>query len=139
MLNASELNAAIHSAVGDGVLMGLLLDANGTTLASAFDSNNAARAEEEYPAMVAATANAWRVYAGTDLTINKITLETEADALEQVLLDIGERKLCAMSVADVTVVCLVSCDPAMQIGLLKLRTAALQQRLDLLLRPVMTQ
>lgn len=137
MLNASELNAAMHCAVGDGVLLALLLDANGSTIASAFAKESIARAEEDYASMVAATANAWRVYAGSDLAANKVTLETESDALEQVLMDFGDRKLCAMSVADSAVICLVSCDPKVQIGLLKLKTAALQQRLDLLLRPVM--
>lgn len=137
MLNASELNAVMNSAVGDGVLLGLVLDANGTTIVSVFSKEDPARAEADSAAIIAATANVWRVYAGSDLAVNKMTLEAESDALEQVLIDFGERKLCAMSVADTAVLCLVSCDPAMQIGLLKLKTAALQQRVDLLLRPVM--
>lgn len=138
MLNASELNAVIKGGVGDGVQLVLLLDANGDAMSSAFTDIRKDK-NDDYAEMVAATANAWRVYARSDLAVNRLTLQVEPDSLEQVLVDFGEKKMCAMSVAGSAVLCLVSSDASVQMGLLKLKTAALQRKLDAMLRPVMSE
>ncbi|KPI90749.1 hypothetical protein ABL78_0185 [Leptomonas seymouri] len=138
MLNASELNAVVGSAVDNGVIMVLVLDASGNVIASAF-SGTAAEKERIYAAMIAATANMWRAYARNGLAMNKLNLELETESLEQMIVVFPDKKVCAMSVADTAVVSLVSLDDAVTEGFLKLKTAALQRRLDRLLRPVMVE
>jgi hypothetical protein len=138
MLNASELNAVIGNAVGNGVIMALLLDASGNAIASAF-AGTAAQKEAIYAPVVAATANMWRAYARCDLATNKLNLELEIESLEQMIAVFPDKKICAMSVADTAVVSLVSLEGAVTEGFLKLKTAAVQRTLDRLLRPVMVE
>ncbi|CAJ1037133.1 hypothetical protein Q4I30_007680 [Leishmania utingensis] len=136
MLCASDLNGVMNSAVGDGVLMALLLDASGNAIATAF-AGSAAQKDIMYAPVVAATANMWRAYARSDLAVNKLNLELETESLEQVIASFPDKKICAMSVADTAVVSLMSVDKSVTEGFLKLKTAALQRKLDGLLRPVM--
>ncbi|KAG5491364.1 hypothetical protein JIQ42_01263 [Leishmania sp. Namibia] len=136
MLCASDLNAVVNSAVGDDVLMALLLDASGNAIATAF-SGSAAQRDILYAPLVAATANMWRAYAHSDLATNKLNLELESESLEQIIVSFPDKKICAMSVADTAVVSLVSVNESVTEGFLKLKTAALQRKLDRLLRPVM--
>ncbi|KAK7200889.1 hypothetical protein NESM_000147700 [Novymonas esmeraldas] len=138
MLCASDLNAVMSHAVGDGILMSLLLDASGNAIASAF-AGPASQKDVAYAPAVAATANMWRAYAHSDLAMNKLNLELESESLEQMIVVFPDKKICAMSVADTAVVSLVSADEAMTEGFLKLKTAALQRKLDRLLRPVMVE
>lgn len=138
MLNASELNAVVSSAVGNGILMALVLDASGNAIATGF-SGTAAEKEAIYAPVVAATANMWRAYARNELAMNKLNLELETESLEQMVAVFPDKKICAMSVADTAVVSLVSLDDSVTDGYLKLRTAALQRKLDRLLRPVMVE
>lgn len=138
MLCASDLNAVVSSAVGDGVLMALLLDASGNAIASAF-AGTPAQKDVTYAPVVAATANMWRAYGRSDLAMNKLNLELETESLEQMLVCFPDKKICAMSVADTAVVSLVSVDESVTEGFLKLKTAALQRKLDRLLRPVMAE
>ncbi|KAG5492876.1 hypothetical protein JKF63_01456 [Porcisia hertigi] len=136
MLCASDLNAVVNSAVGDDILMALLLDASGNAIATAF-AGSAAQRDMFYAPVVAATANMWRAYARNDLAINKLNLELEADSLEQMIVNFPDKKLCAMSVAETAVVSLLSVNESVTDGFLKLKTAALQRKLDRILRPVM--
>ncbi|KPA86562.1 hypothetical protein ABB37_00698 [Leptomonas pyrrhocoris] len=138
MLNASEFNAVVGSAVGNGVIMALVLDASGNAIATAF-SGTAAEKEVIYAAVVAATANMWRAYARSSLATNTLNLELETESLEQMIVVFPDKKICAMSVADTAVVSLVSLDDAVTEGFLKLKTAALQRKLDRLLRPVVVE
>ncbi|CCW68952.1 unnamed protein product [Phytomonas sp. Hart1] len=138
MLNAAELNAVVQSGVGDGVQLAILLETNGTVLSSAFACSKKER-EEAYARVVAAAINIWRLYGRNDLTINQISLEEESNALEQVLMDWGEQKLCAMAVADKAIICLLANDAAVQVGRLKVKTMQLQRELDAILRPVMVE
>lgn len=138
MLNASELNAMVSGAVGEGIVMALLLDACGNAIASAF-GGSAAEKEIFYAPVVAATANMWRAYARSKLAVNKLNLELEADSLEQMLAVFPDKKICAMSVADTAVISLVSLGDGVTEGFLRLKTAALQRKLDRLLRPVMVE
>ncbi|CCW61360.1 unnamed protein product [Phytomonas sp. EM1] len=138
MLNAAEINAVVESGVGDGVQLAILLEANGTVISSAFACSKKER-EEVYAPVVAATMNIWRLFGRNDLTINKISLEEEPDALEQVLVDFGDKKLCAMSVAENVILCLMSNNAAVQVGRLKLKTMLLQRQLDAILRPIMVE
>lgn len=138
MLNASELNVVVSGAVGNGVVMALLLDASGNAIASAF-GGTAADKEAIYAPVVAATANMWRAYARSELAVNKLNLEVEAESLEQMIVVFPDKKICAMSVADTAVVSLVSLEESVTDGYLKLKTAALQRKLDRLLRPVMVE
>ncbi|KAG5492343.1 hypothetical protein GH5_01261 [Leishmania sp. Ghana 2012 LV757] len=136
MLCASDLNAVVSSAVGDDVLMALLLDASGNAIATAF-AGSAAQRDILYAPLVAATANMWRAYARSDLATNKLNLELESESLEQIIVSFSDKKICAMSVADTAVVSLVSVNESVTEGFLKLKTADLQRKLDRLLRPVM--
>ncbi|KAG5467041.1 hypothetical protein LSCM1_01221 [Leishmania martiniquensis] len=136
MLCASDLNAVVSSAVGDDVLMALLLDASGNAIATAF-AGSAEQRDNLYAPLVAATANMWRAYARSDLAVNKLNLELESESLEQMIVSFPDKKICAMSVADTAVVSLVSVNESVTEGFLKLKTAALQRKLDCLLRPVM--
>ncbi|KAG5466509.1 hypothetical protein LSCM4_01660 [Leishmania orientalis] len=136
MLCASDLNAVVSSAVGDDVLMALLLDASGNAIATAF-AGSAAQRDILHAPLVAATANMWRAYAHSDLATNKLNLELESESLEQIIVSFPDKKICAMSVADTAVVSLVSVNESVTEGFLKLKTAALQRKLDRLLRPVM--
>lgn len=135
MLNASEVNAVVKSVVGNGIHLALLLDPSGNAISSAFDGIPDER-EAPYASMIAVTANMWRAYARCDLAVNKLNLELEQDSLEQVLIEFDDKRMCAMSVADTAVVSLVSLDPNVTVGFLKLKTAALQRQLDSMLRPV---
>ena len=138
MLNASELNAVVSSAVGNGILMALVLDASGNAIATGF-SGTAAEKEAIYAPVVAATANMWRAYARNELATNKLNLELETESLEQMVAVFPDKKICAMSVADTAVVSLMSLDDSVTDGYLKLRTAALQRKLDRLLRPLLVE
>ncbi|EAN88555.1 hypothetical protein TcCL_NonESM00054 [Trypanosoma cruzi] len=134
MLDASFINSSLKSALGNGVEAVILLDGNGVLLSSA-SLNPEYVCQKEHSMIVAATGNVWRACARNDLTKNKLTNEMEPEALEQVLIDFGCRKICAMSVGGSAILCMVGTE--LEMGFLKLRTAALQRRLDGHLRPVL--
>nr|CCC92972.1 hypothetical protein, unlikely [Trypanosoma congolense IL3000] len=131
MLNAVVVNECLHGAVGSGVVASILLDEDGVLLSSA-SSNQEYAYSKERSMIIAAMGNVWRASARNDLAKNKTTNELEPEALEQVLIDFGNRKLCAMSVGGKAILCLVGYD--VEMGALKLKTAALQRRLDGCLR-----
>ncbi|CAD2216561.1 hypothetical protein AGDE_02819 [Angomonas deanei] len=89
--------------------------------------------------MITTTSNLWRAYSTNDLTVNKLTMKPEEDALECIFLEFEDSKLCTMSATEYAVVCLVSKDGAMEMGMLKLRTAALQRQVNALLQPIVTE
>ncbi|KEG10824.1 hypothetical protein DQ04_03251020 [Trypanosoma grayi] len=134
MLDASAINSSMHHAVGNGVVTAFLLDENGVLLSSASADPEYVHTRER-SMILAAIGNVWRACARNDLAKNKITNEVEPEALEQVLMDFSSKKLCAMSVGGTAILCLVS--SGLEMGLLKLKTAALQRRLDEYLRPVL--
>ncbi|ESL07929.1 hypothetical protein TRSC58_04377 [Trypanosoma rangeli SC58] len=134
MLDAAFINSSMKNALGNGVEAVILLDENGVLLSSA-SLNPEYVWQKEHSMIVAATGNVWRACAHNDLTKNKTTNTAEAEALEQVLIDFGEKKLCAMSVGGSAILCMVGTE--LEMGLLKLKTASLQRRLDGHLRPVL--
>lgn len=91
-----------------------------------------------YAAVVSAVHNLWRAYGRCDLAVNTLTLNIEPEALEQILVDLGSMRLCAMSVKSGVILCLVSQDAAHEVGMLKLKTAALQQAVFDMLAPILS-
>ncbi|CBH14506.1 hypothetical protein, conserved [Trypanosoma brucei gambiense DAL972] len=134
MLEAAVVNECLHGAVGSGILAALLLDEEGVLLSSASSSEEYSYSRER-TMIIAAIGNVWRASAQNDLAKSKITNELEPEALEQVLIDFGSKKLCAMSVGGKAILCLVGYQ--VEMGLLKLKTAAVQRRLDVHLRPAL--
>ncbi|RNF19239.1 uncharacterized protein Tco025E_04193 [Trypanosoma conorhini] len=134
MLDAAFINSSMKNALGNGVEVVILLDENGVLLSSA-SLNPEYVCQKEHSMIVAATGNIWRACARNDLAKNKLTNAVEAEALEQVLVDFGGKKLCAMSVGGSAILCMLG--TGLEMGLLKLKTASLQRRLDGHLRPVL--
>ncbi|KAG8348278.1 hypothetical protein ERJ75_001740500 [Trypanosoma vivax] len=134
MLNAVAVNDCLSSAVGNGIVTVILLGNDGVPLSSASSTPEYDHSRER-AMIVAAIGNVWRASARNDLSRNKTTNELEPDALEHVLIDFGQQKICAISVGGGAILCVVS--RGLEMGLLKLKAVALQQRLDAYLRPVL--
>ncbi|KAH9601744.1 hypothetical protein LSM04_006936 [Trypanosoma melophagium] len=135
MLDAAAINNSMLHAIEDGVVAVFLLDRDGVLLSSASADPEYVHAKER-AMIIAAIGNVWRACASNDLAKNKLTNKVEKESLEQVLIDFGKNKLCAMSVGGNAILCLVG--SGMEMGLVKLKTATLQRRLDSYLRPVLS-
>lgn len=132
MLDASLVNGLMESSIGSGIEMAFLLNSDGEVLSSVLADEPVVH--EQFGAIASAVANAWRVYARCDLCVN-VNNEDENESLEQLLLDIETKKICAMSVGGTWVIGLTA-KACIEMGMLKLRVASLQRSLDFLLRPV---
>lgn len=133
MLDATLVHKVMKSSVKEGVIMAFLMNSEGEVITSALlDEPDT---QEHFGSIAAAVGNAWRVYARCDLSIN-IHNQEEPDSLEQIILELSNKKICAMSVAGTWVVTVVS-NETVEIGMLKLKAASLQRALDHLLQPVL--
>lgn len=133
MLDATLVHKVMKSTVKDGIIMAFLMNSEGEVITSALlDEPDA---QEHFGSIAAAVGNAWRVYARCDLSVN-VHNQEEPDSLEQILLELSNTKICAMSVAGTWVAAVVS-NETVEIGMLKLKAASLQRALDHLLQPVL--
>ncbi|ORC91995.1 uncharacterized protein TM35_000042090 [Trypanosoma theileri] len=135
MLDAAAINSSMQQAVEDGVVGVFLLDRDGVLLTSASADPDYVHTKER-AMIIAAISNVWRACASNDMAKNKLTNKVETESLEQVLIDFGENKICAMSVGGNAILGLVG--SGMEMGLVKLKTATLQRRLDSYLRHVLS-
>jgi predicted regulator of Ras-like GTPase activity (Roadblock/LC7/MglB family) len=133
MLSAKAVNAALKQTLGNGVEYVVLVNSKGSLLSSATTELDSEKATTTTLTLVTVAGNLWRSYSTNDLALNKNVLEPES--LEAILVDLGETKVCALSVGGSGILLLAG--HQVELGLLKLKASGLQRYLDPQLRSVM--
>ena len=129
MIRAEALNSCLEQVLTNGIETVGILTLKGEVLAARSINPNYS-SSQEYNLFVSIVTNAWLSYSTTDLVIDPETNQPDPEFLQDIFLEVGEKRLMIMGIANQRASVFLIAEKTVPIGMLKLITASLQQHLD---------